>query len=174
MPPLRPEEITESKWIAIGIGVLCLGGYLGYRGISGLLDGFGEGMCGSIKVREVPSPDGTVKLAEHFFDCGVGSDPNREFSLLAGPDPIPDSPGNAFRLHSERDWDPAPSHSPVQIRWRDNQHVEIIYPDDLEVFGYSPKVWLSVGLSDPVPIEVIATPRSKPRPLPVLVKPRDP
>lgn len=142
------------RGVAIALGSLYLVGFLVCREINDYFLGF----CGNEEVRQVASPDGKLKLVEYLRDCGVGSEPARQFSVLPAAKPLPNEVDCVFSCDTERDWDPAVSHFPVQIRWLDSQRVEIAYPDRLEVFMHKPKAQVGLGWPNKVSVQIHAKP----------------
>jgi hypothetical protein len=142
LPDPPPKFLWPAGMVALAMVILPL--YQCKRALDQLGDWPGENAV----VKEMPSPDGRLRLVEYIRRHGVSSTDIREFSVLGAKEPLPDAIGNAFRLNAEvvgAIGFPESRKSPVTAKWTSFDRVEISHPSQIEVIGGPTPVWVDFG-----------------------------
>ena len=99
--------------------------------------GLGSGMCGSTLLREVPSPDATLRAVVYERNCGATTGFATHVSLLAPGDSAGAESGNVLIADTDHGRAPAgPGGGPaVSVRWLAPRELEIEHHPDARTFA---------------------------------------
>jgi flagellar basal body-associated protein FliL len=123
--PPKQKTVFIILGIITVILVFIVAGYIYLGWLFG--SGMASGMCGNDVFQEVYSPNKQYKVIVFERDCGATTGFSTQISILEATQALSNVTGNIFIM------DGNPDYTNVQVKWENDQAINITYADGYEV-----------------------------------------
>ena len=129
-----PEHLTRRARVFAVVAALLLVATASLAGLLRQTDS--DALCSNEVIRQLASPDGSLKIVTFVRDCGATTSFSVQAAFLPVADPLPTNPKSFFVADDDHGRAPIDSTGVpiVVVRWRDAQSMVLRYPAPARIF----------------------------------------